>query len=123
MEYRLIIKGTLPNLNDYIGQLNINKFRGADMKRKAETVVKSFIGKQLRGVQIARPVTLSYLWVEPDRKRDLDNIASFGMKAIQDALVKHGTLQNDGWSCITGFSHSFSVDKDNPRIEVLITEV
>lgn len=53
---------------------------------------------------------------------DLDNISSFGRKVIQDALVKTKVLQNDGWSNIIGFCDSFSVDKDNPRIEIEIEE-
>lgn len=57
----------------------------------------------LRG-QIRRPlrepVYCRYLWVERDRRRDKDNIAAFGRKVIQDALVQMGALRNDGWGGI-----------------------
>ena len=66
---------------------------------------------------------MEYHWIEKDTRRDLDNISSFGRKVIQDALVKEGILRNDGWKDISGFSDSFGVDKDNPRIEVVIREV
>ena len=42
---------------------------------------------------------------------------------IQDALVKSGLLQNDGWKEIISFSDEFYVDPDNPRIEVEIEVV
>lgn len=54
--------------------------------------------------------------------RDLDNISSFGRKVIQDALVNAAILKGDGWKYVVGFSDRFEVDKENPRIEVLIRE-
>jgi len=32
-------------------------------------------------------------------------------------------LKNDGWNDIEGFSDEFFVDKQNPRVEVEISEV
>ena len=78
---------------------------------------------QLKKLKIKKPVTMSYLWVEQDRRRDMDNVSSFGRKVIQDGLVKSGILRNDGWKEIKGFSDSFAVDQRNPRIEVTITEL
>ena len=43
--------------------------------------------------------------------------------SLQDALVKSGVLQGDGWKHIVGFSDEFYIDKENPRIEVEIREV
>ena len=66
---------------------------------------------------------MRYRWYEKDRRRDLDNVSSFGRKVIQDAVVQTHDLKNDGWKEITGFSDEFFVDADNPRIEVEIEEV
>ena len=71
---------------------------------------------------LREPVTMHYTWVERDRRRDKDNISSFGRKVIQDALVAMGALRNDGWANIDGFTDSFSVDPDDPRIEIEIEE-
>ena len=60
---------------------------------------------------------IKFHWVEKKTRRDKDNIA-FAKKFILDALQEMGILQNDGWSEILGFSDTFDVDKDNPRIEV-----
>ena len=38
-------------------------------------------------------------------------------------LVKAGMLSNDGWGKIVSFSDEFKVDKDNPRVEVLIESI
>ena len=66
---------------------------------------------------------MRYRWYEKDRRRDLDNVSSFGRKVIQDALVQTHILKNDGWKEIIGFSDEFFVDARNPRIEVEIEEV
>lgn len=123
MEYSLIIPGRLDNLNDYIGAERANKYKGAKMKADNEAIVKSAIIRQLRIPTITKKVRMEYLWVEKNQRRDLDNISSFGRKVIQDELVKSKILQNDGWANIVGFSDSFAVDKQDPRIEVKIIEV
>lgn len=123
MEYLLIIPGRLNNLNDYISAERANRYKGAQMKADNEAVVKAAITRSLRGVHIQKKVRMEYLWVEKNQRRDLDNISSFGRKVIQDELVKSRILQNDGWANIIGFSDSFAVDKQDPRIEVRIIEV
>lgn len=123
MQYLLRINGKLNNLNDYIAVCRTNPYAGAKMKAKNEQIVKYAIYEQLHGVRIVAPVVMAYTWIEPNRRRDLDNISSFGRKVIQDALVETGVLKNDGWKEICGFSDSFKVDKEEPRIEVEIREV
>lgn len=55
-------------------------------------------------------------------RRDPDNIAA-AVKFIWDGLVEAGVIPNDGWKENGGWSNHFEVDKDNPRIEVVIKEV
>lgn len=123
MEYLLTIPGTLPNLNDYIAAERTNRHKGAKMKVDSGNIVAVAIMQCMRGVRIEKPVFVEYLWVEPSRRRDKDNISSFGRKVIQDALVNTGVLKDDGWKYVVGFSDRFEVDKENPRIEVLIKEI
>lgn len=54
---------------------------------------------------------MEYLWVEPNRRHNQDNIPSFDRKVIQDALVGAGVLEDDGWNYAAGFSDRFGVDK------------
>lgn len=123
MEYKLIIPGRLPGLNDYIAAERANRHKGAKMKADNGNIVAVAIRQCLRGVRIEEPVFMEYTWIEPSRRRDKDNISSFGRKVIQDALVNTGVLKDDGWKHVVGFSDRFEVDKANPRIEVLIKEV
>ena len=118
----LTINGRFPGLNDYIEAERANRYRGAAMKRQFEHVVILCAKAQLRGFHPGR-VKMTYLWVEPDQRRDKDNVSSFGRKIIQDGLVKAGILKNDGWNEIQGFRDMFAVDKTSPRIVVEIEDV
>ncbi len=123
MEYKLIIPSRLDCLNDYIAAERTNRHKGAKMKADNGNIVVVAIRQCLRDVRINKPVFMEYIWVEPNKRRDLDNISSFGRKVIQDSLVQCGVLKGDGWKYVVGFSDRFDVDRDNPRIEILIREV
>lgn len=123
MRHMLIIHGRLDNLNDYIKACRTNQYKGAHLKAKNENKVQAEIYEQLGRLRITHPVRMAYRWHEKDRRRDLDNVSSFGRKVIQDALVETRVLRNDGWKDIIGFSDEFYVDKNHPRIEVEIEEV
>lgn len=123
MKYLLTIPGKLSGLNDYIAAERANRYKGAKMKADNGNIVAAAIRQCMQAVRIEKPVFMEYTWVEKNRRRDLDNISSFGRKVIQDALVDTGVLKDDGWKYVDGFSDKFEVDKYNPRIEVLIKEI
>lgn len=118
---KIIIPGTLPNLNEYITACRTNKYVAAKMKNQAEHTVTIY-AKKSKAKQFKTPVFVKFLWVEKDQRRDKDNIA-FAKKFIFDGLIKAGILQGDGWRYVDGFEDKFAVDKKNPRIEIEITEV
>lgn len=120
---KLIIPGTLPGLNQYITALDRNRNAGSVLKKSAQSRVEWCAKTQLRHFRPTGPVWMKYTWYEPNKRRDKDNISSFGRKVIQDGLVKAGVLKNDGWAYIEGFSDRFRVDKKRPRVEVEILEV
>lgn len=126
MEYKFVINGTLPGLNDYLkAERSFSKGHscGNDMKQKFQMLICKAIQAQLKRLRAKPPVSLHYVFYEPNRRRDVDNIAAVAHKFVQDSLVKTGVLENDGWREIEGFSDCFYVDKNNPRIEVTIKEV
>lgn len=123
MVVKLTIPGKLDNLNDYITACRTNQYKGAKVKHKNENRILQAIYQQLGRLRIKKPVYMSYSWYEPNKRRDLDNISSFGRKVIQDALVISKVLENDGWKNIVGFQDDFYIDADNPRVEVVIREV
>lgn len=61
---------------------------GADMKARNEALVKLAIKQQMRGIRIEEPVFMEYRWYEKNRRRDLDNISSFGRKGNEDLQGK-----------------------------------
>ena len=120
---KLIILGRLAGLNDLIEAERTNKYIAAKMKRQDMDTV---MWAAKRGLHNWRPqgrVFMHYRWYEKDKRRDMDNISSYGRKIIQDALVKGGWLRNDGWNHIAGFDDAFFVDSKRPRIEIDFEEV
>lgn len=120
---RLIIPGPLPGLNEYIEAERTHRQKGASMKRQCQRIVELCAKRQLRGFCPSGPVRMDYVWYERNRRRDKDNVSSFGRKVIQDGLVRAGILENDGWAHVDGFSDEFRVDAKHPRVEVEIREV
>lgn len=120
--YTITISGRLPGLNDYIRAMNNNRHSGAEMKRSHMHDVMWQIYRQMGAKKIKHPVYIRFRWIERDKRRDRDNISSFGRKVILDALVSCGTLKDDGWDYVVGYSDRFAVDKNKPRIEIEIIE-
>ena len=123
MEYKFTIDGKLPSLNEFISKNRSNPALGNKMKQENQIHIEYHIMRDLHKVHIDKPVYLMYTFYEPNKKRDLDNISGFAHKVIQDALVESGVLHNDSWFYIVGFSDDFKIDKDRPRIEVVIKEI
>lgn len=117
----IFIPTRLPGLNDYIKAERGNKYAAAALKKNTEMKLLLYIKRQCK-VQFTRPVVMVYVWTEPDRRRDKDNIA-WAKKLVQDALVKAGVLQGDGWRHIEEFTDRFKVDKQNPGVGITIEEV
>lgn len=132
MTYTFIINGQLSNLNDYLkaervmirGRNGKITTKGNNLKHDTQDkIIIPQIRRDLKSLRIRnKAVRLNYTFYEPNKKRDLDNIAAFAMKVIQDSLVLCGVLENDGWKQIAGFTCDFNVDAKNPRIVVEIVE-
>lgn len=124
MEYTaqlFVIPGRLPSLNDYINACRTNPHAGAKLKRDSQECVINAIREW--GIQpMETPVKLSITWVEPNMKRDKDNVRS-GVKYILDGLVEAGIIKNDSWKHIDNIYDEYSVNKAKPHIEVLISRV
>lgn len=131
MKALIIVKGTLPALNDYIAAMNLGRHAGNDMKAEAVRSVGWFARQEVQQRPIwSYPLRITFTWVESNRRRDKDNIA-FAKKFILDALQPFhqklnpygvGIIDGDGWKHIDGFDDRFAVDAKNPRIEILIEE-
>lgn len=120
---KFTIQGRLWSINEIIAIAQRNRF--AYGKRKKDEMQKCAYDIIRQGISpITRPCQMSFKWIEPNKKRDLDNISSGGRKVILDALVTLRKIPNDTREWITGFKDDFTeVSKENPRIEVEITEI
>lgn len=118
----LTIPGRLPGLNEYTDTCRTNPQKGNRMKQDAQTAIMWQIMAQMRRYRFQGPVFLLFTFYERDRRRDKDNVSSFARKVIQDALVKAGTLEDDGWNHVTGYLDRFEVDSEKPRIVVEFIE-
>ena len=69
------------------------------------------------------PVNVTILCHEPNARRDRDNVTAGANKIILDALQRAGILQGDGQKYVHSITNMVDVDRDNPRIEVVLQEV
>lgn len=113
----------IPSLNEYIDAERSSKYKGAEFKKKWERIVILHAKKALKGWKATGPVCIRYRFFEKDRRRDYDNIQGLAHKIIQDALVKGKWLPNDGQKWVMPPESEFFIDKDNPRVEVEISEI
>lgn len=121
MEAGMIIPGRFPSLNDYIAAERRNRHIAAKMKRE-ETKRVADIAANSDMPTFEKPVHVYFTWVEPNKRRDVDNVA-FAHKFILDGLVEAGVLKGDSRKYVTGFYDYFGkTDKDNPHVSVLITD-
>lgn len=117
---KLVITGQLPGENEIIEASKAHWSVYRDMKEDYTNLVAWSAKSQ--NVQNVQSASFIITWVEPNRKRDKDNIAA-GAKFIFDGLVTAGVLKNDGWKQIGDVNHRYDVDKLNPRVEVEIIEI
>jgi len=117
------IEGRLIGMNDVIAAYCSHRMKGHSLKRK-ETNRCSFeiLRSGLRDFK--NPVKVTIRWVEPNNKRDIDNIAGGGTKCILDALCETGRLQNDTRAWVKELHHIFPTPEPaNPHVMVDIEEV
>lgn len=116
--YKLIIPGEMPTLNEIIDAAKSHWAEYSRMKSDFTNLV-ALVAKKLPELD---RVYLEITYFRKNQRYDPDNIAA-AKKFILDGLVAAGVLPNDGWAQVAGWSESWEVDKDNPRVEVIIKEV
>lgn len=102
-------------LHSRFGGKRIRTTKAKEWFDTAEKIVRSEIVKQGWEPTIEKKVVLDVLTMFPDRrKRDTNNTA----KALCDMLEHAGTYDNDRFALVRYID--YGVDKENPRIEVVI---
>lgn len=116
----LFLPYQFPSLNEYISAMNRNRHIANKMKQEWTERV-AWEAKAQKIVPYQTPVALSFTWLEPNAKRDPDNII-FAKKFILDGLVTAGVLPNDTQKWVRGFNFErWIVVKDASKIGVEVT--
>lgn len=112
------IRGRLAGLNEYTAACRRNRYSGAKLKREQQDIALAAI-EAADLVNVRRKVDVSFTWIEPNMRRDHDNVA-FAKKFILDALVEAGVLENDDPRHVGNFADYFKVNRDDPRVIVAL---
>lgn len=116
---KITILGEMTDLNSYIGAINGNRYSGNQVKRsETKRAADEALSCRARPIE-SYPVVIVYRWYSKNKRKDVDNI-SFAKKFINDGLVAAGVLKNDSQKYVSGLVDKFYVDKENPRVEVII---
>lgn len=115
---KVTIKGRLVSLNEYINAERRNRFLAAKIKKEAQEMVSW----QLKSMPaITEASFFHFEWHVSNKKRDPDNISSYGRKIILDAMVKSGKLENDNLKWVLGFTDEFIVDGEDMVVVSITT--
>lgn len=104
-----------PSLNEYLGMSNVavNNLKG----RWEEFVRYILTDLNLTDKKINKCRITYKTYFKFNRRHDLDNISP---KFIFDGFVKAGFLIDDDYQHITSLTTLCDIDKENPRIEILV---
>lgn len=113
---KIKIVGKMPSLNEYIRACRGNAHYGARMKSDIESVIIPQLAKLKK---IEKPVHITFIWHEINKRRDKDNVAA-AKKFILDALQKSGKLINDNNDYIAGFTDKFDYTAYENAVTLII---
>jgi Holliday junction resolvase RusA-like endonuclease len=127
MNYSVIIYGELKGMNELLNgrffDPRTHKYKNPVKQRNDYLCIAAIRKSTVANVQITKPVILHYKFFAKDKKHDRFNLFSAIDKSFEDALQKAGVLRNDGWDDVLNATHEFYIDRENPRVEVVIEEV
>lgn len=109
----------LPGLNEYQRACRASPFLGARMKKENMYKVQTHLGNLK---PFKWPVNIEMFFIEPNQKRDKDNVLSFGAKVINDAMVKQGLLPDDNSDYIKMMNLQVLSDGGTAKIIVRVIE-
>ncbi len=119
---KLVIPGSLTDLNKYINAERTNRYIGAKIK-KDETERVYWLCKVQRLKPPSGPIgNIEFIWYCKDKRKDKDNTA-YSKKYILDGLKLAKIISDDGWDDYLSFTDKFEIDAKNPRIEVNIKAI
>lgn len=118
--YKFTIYGRIPSKKN---SRITNRKTGRSFPSKQYTEWHKNVEKQLKDLfdeGIDFPVEITYDFYMPDlRPTDISN----KLESINDLLTDIGFWKDDNWSIVQKFHASAQLDRDNPRVEVIVNEI
>jgi Holliday junction resolvase RusA-like endonuclease len=108
IEYYFEIHGRVIGYNQYMA---MERFKRAKTKKAIEKNLKAQMPLSITQQVLAGPADVHIHWIESNRRRDPDNIAS-ATKFIFDALQAVGFLPNDNHNYIRSLHHTFEIGEE-----------
>lgn len=100
----LWVCGRMPGQNELLaGRAHASHGWSEYNSTKQRLAAQVILLARVKGLSSIGPSYFTYLFVEPNQKRDPSNVVSGGIKVLEDAFVKGGFLENDGWAHVLGF--------------------
>ena len=128
MTYKVVISSVdrifpLDGLNELLNNRLYNprtkKYNNSVKERNDKACLKA-IKKHMPNVKIDKPIKCTY-WIYAENKRhDRGNLCCAVEKSFLDALQLAKVISNDGWDDVYDSEFHTDIDKENPRIEVVI---
>ena len=107
--------------------LNLNNYRNASYftLNTAKKKYKKAISSQLKQLPRFDRIRLTYCFFPSTKRRyDVANVCSVVDKFFCDALVETGHIEDDNYHFIPNVLYCIgSLDKKNPRVQILIEEI
>lgn len=129
--YKVIIsnaKHTFPlkGLNELLAGRTYNyrtkKYQNS-VKTSNDNVCLRAIKKYMPSVKIDKTIKCTFFIYAQDKKHDRGNLSSACEKSFLDALQIAKVIKNDGFDDVMDSVFYTEIDKNNPRIEVIIEEL
>lgn len=106
--------------------LTLNNYRNwhyqvsNDIKRRFKSEIFDKLDFKIKG-----RVKIEYFYFAPDKRtRDLMNVISVIDKFFQDAMVDRGCIESDDLSTVVEVNSCYmGIDKEDPRLDVMITKL
>jgi Holliday junction resolvase RusA-like endonuclease len=107
--------------------LNMNTYRNLHhiSNSKAKKLYFSLMRSQLKGLKITTPVEITYKVYKPTKRiMDKMNVISVVSKYLLDSITEYNCWEDDNDNFVkTETILPTEYDKDNPRVEIIITEL
>lgn len=107
--------------------LNMNTYRNLHhrVNNNAKKVYSEMLREQLEGLTINTPVEITYkVYKASNRRLDKMNVVSVVSKFLLDSITEYGCWEDDNDDYVKKETIlPTQLDRDNPRVEIIIKEI